>query len=384
VSANSEGSSSFAVGTDSRGRLTSAEDSFAFCAPTFYPNTVEQLTAGQGYATKYRIEQIGPLTFGDISYSADVRVDFAELRSAYHVNLPISGSIQTRHRNVDVAMNPEVAAVFRPQGETVVTRWAAHSRALAVKMDRGFVERTLAAALRGTGSSALGFAPSIDLRTGPGRSWASLLRLFMGQLSDPDSVLREPMTAMPFAETIVNGFLTVASPAYRQALDQAAGHMAAAGIRAAVDIIHAEVHTPLTTAALARRSRVSARTLQERFQQHMGVPPMEYLRSVRLARAHAELRAADPSLETVSAVAGRQPLLNRDAAAAYECTAEENEVVVASRSEVAQRGRAARSRRALPRLSVRAWRSWPVASAPTNSSCTPRSSTRRFGPAPTS
>jgi transcriptional regulator GlxA family with amidase domain len=35
---------------------------------------------------------------------------------------------------------------------------------------------------------------------------------------------------------------------------------------------------------------VSARRLQEAFREHLGTTPMEYLRSVRLDRVHAELR----------------------------------------------------------------------------------------------
>ena len=153
-------------------------------------------------------------------------------------------------------------------------------------------------------------APSIDLRRGRGYSWAALLRLLLAQLDDPDSVLHEPLAAMPFADTIVNGFLLVASPAYRQALERPAERIRPAALSDATDIIHADAHTPLTTSELARRCHVSVRTLQEGFQRHLGTTPMAYLRSVRLARAHAELLAADPSRLTVGSVSRRWGFTN--------------------------------------------------------------------------
>lgn len=66
----------------------------------------------------------------------------------------------------------------------------------------------------------------------------------------------------------------------------------------------------VTTAELARRCHVGVSTLLEGFQRHLGMPPMAYLRSVRLARAHAELRAADPARETVGAIARRWGFTN--------------------------------------------------------------------------
>lgn len=191
--------------------------------------------------------------------------------------------------------------MYPPHDETSITWTAAHSRVLAVKIDRPVVEETLGEA-RGKP-----FAPSIDLREGHGRSWAGLLRLLIAQLDDPGSVLYEPIAAKPFVETIVTGFLMVASPAFREAQ---AAPLRPAAIRTATEIMHAEAPMPLTVAELARRSHVSVRTLQEGFRRHLDVPPMAYLRSVRLARAHAELREADPSRDTVGTIARRWGFTN--------------------------------------------------------------------------
>ena len=283
--------------------FTSAEETQQQVGQAFFPHTIEQLSADQQFSMTGTLAQSGPITLSDCTYGADLRMHFGELGTAYHVNIPLSGSIQARHRNIDVDGNDDLAVVFRPQGETVVTRWAAQTRGMAVKIDRAAVERTLARTLLHRRSSDNAFESSIDLRSGQARSWTGLLRLLISNLADPDSILRQPIAAMPFAETVVNGFLMLTSPAYREALEQPAEPCRPATIRTAIDIIHAEADTPLTTAQLARRCHVKVRTLQEGFQRHLGTPPMAYLRSVRLARAQAELRATDPTRDTVTAIA---------------------------------------------------------------------------------
>lgn len=299
------GADTFAAQPWQRGRLTSRDNAADVCHGVFFPHTVEQLDIGRGFDLDYRLAQIGPLTLADITHHTDVRLDFAELRTGYYVNVPMSGVVQSRHRDIDVTATTETASVSGPVGETVITQWVAGARDLALRIDGGVVDRVLAEALRDTTGGRARFDPCFDLRTGPGRSWAALLRILRDQLDDPDSVLHRPITAMPFVESLVTGFLTVSNPAFRQALDRAAEPIPPAAVRTAVDIIQAEPQLPLTTAELARGCNVSVRTLQEGFQRHLGISPMAYLRSVRLERAHAELRAADPGHDTVSAIAYR-------------------------------------------------------------------------------
>ena len=50
---------------------------------------------------------------------------------------------------------------------------------------------------------------------------------------------------------------------------------------------------------------VTPRSVQYMFRRHLGTTPLEYLRRLRLDRAHRDLQAADPSVDTVTAIAGR-------------------------------------------------------------------------------
>ncbi len=78
-----------------------------------------------------------------------------------------------------------------------------------------------------------------------------------------------------------------------------------ARVRGAVEYIHAHAHEPLTVSDVARAADLSVRGLQEAFQRSLDRTPMQYLREVRLRRAHEDLRRAEPGSIAVADVAAR-------------------------------------------------------------------------------
>ncbi|MGW3482902.1 helix-turn-helix domain-containing protein [Rhodococcus indonesiensis] len=77
-------------------------------------------------------------------------------------------------------------------------------------------------------------------------------------------------------------------------------------VRRAVAFIESHAAQPIRLGDIAAAAGVGARALQYAFVRHYHSTPMRYLRSVRLERAHRQLRAGDPSRgETVAAIATR-------------------------------------------------------------------------------
>ena len=76
-------------------------------------------------------------------------------------------------------------------------------------------------------------------------------------------------------------------------------------LRRALAFIHDNAHHDITLSDIAAAVDVTPRSVQYTFREHLGTTPLEYLRRVRLDRAHRELQAADPSIDTVMAIAGR-------------------------------------------------------------------------------
>ncbi|WP_063831314.1 AraC family transcriptional regulator [Streptomyces sp. NRRL F-2664] len=76
-------------------------------------------------------------------------------------------------------------------------------------------------------------------------------------------------------------------------------------VRRAVAFIESHPAAEIGLADAAAAAGVTPRALQYAFRRHLGTTPMAYLRRVRLAQAHADLLAADPGRDTVTAIAHR-------------------------------------------------------------------------------
>jgi transcriptional regulator GlxA family with amidase domain len=76
-------------------------------------------------------------------------------------------------------------------------------------------------------------------------------------------------------------------------------------LRRAIAFIHENAHRDIGVSDIASAINVTPRSVQYTFRRHLGVTPLEYLRRVRLDRAHRDLQAADPAVDTVMEIAGR-------------------------------------------------------------------------------
>ncbi len=76
-------------------------------------------------------------------------------------------------------------------------------------------------------------------------------------------------------------------------------------LRDAIAFIQDNADADIGLDDIAAAVSVSARSVQYAFRRHLDTTPLEYLRRVRLDRAHRDLKAADPAHDTVTAIAGR-------------------------------------------------------------------------------
>jgi AraC-like DNA-binding protein len=260
------------------------------------------------FSFTHRMGRLGPIAVLDIDFHECVWVDGGDVRPNYHVTVPIATSSLNRENRLSHVLRPGSVSVYRPEGKASVSHYV--GRLLAVMIDRHTVEDALAGALGRSIISQIDCQPIMVTTAQTARSWITMASLFAEQLFDPGSALHQPMVGLPFAESLVYGLLLATDHSYRAEL---AGESPAPGpsaIRAAIDVIEAEADQPLTVSLLAARCCVSVRALQQAFRHHLGVTPMEYLRQVRLRRAHQTLLESDPTQVTVSAVAYRWGFTN--------------------------------------------------------------------------
>jgi AraC-like DNA-binding protein len=281
------------------------DEARSFCRGMFYGRlTMEPVGRLESFLFSGDVVMLGPITVGEISYGTDVHVSTGDLETAYHVLAPLTGTLRSRHRGTVVLADPTRAAVFSPIGD-IDLEWPGTCRLLSVKIERAALEREVDAALDQQVVSPLPLGASFDLIDGPGRTWAALVRLLHNELSGADGLASQPRMAARWRDMVVSGLaLTVEHP-YGEEPAGIQGPRRPRTVKRTLDAMHAEPWRPFSATDLASIAGVSVRVLQESFRQHVGMPPLTYLRRLRLDGVHGELSRSDPWQVSVSEVAYR-------------------------------------------------------------------------------
>jgi len=127
--------------------------------------------------------------------------------------------------------------------------------------------------------------------------------LLTTELDRPDGLARVPVLAPRLGRLLMAGLLTSYRHNYSEELHDPAVESRPRAVQAAIDAIERDPAGIETVADIARAASLSVRALDAGFRRHLGIPPMKYLRRVRMARAHDALLAADADTTTATAIA---------------------------------------------------------------------------------
>lgn len=286
-------------------RTSSLDETRALFDEFYYPLDIHVRGTVDRFAFGLDVVQVGPVTIGDMAFGADMSVDAANDLHAYQFNLPLSGRMEIRQHGDTALLEPGLASGYWPVGPVRQPFISEDCRLLAVKIEQDALEEHLSALLGYPIREPLRLPLGNDLATGAGRSLTRLLDLVRAELEDREGLIYQPLIASRLWRGMLTGILLATAHQYR---DELAGHVTPSRprtVKRAIDAMEAEPDRPLTVTALAEIAGTSVRTLQEGFRRHVGVSPMAYLRQLRLARAHDDLRRSDPGAVTVAAVAHR-------------------------------------------------------------------------------
>ncbi|GAA2345911.1 AraC family transcriptional regulator [Streptomyces violaceusniger] len=267
----------------------------------YYPARVEPLDrAPHPRAPRLAAVHLSYVTIGYVRFGAAASVDPGDL-TGYHINVPLQGRVASRCGTQSTTASPSTAAVFSPHRHTYLPRWEADAAQLCIKFDRLQVEKELASLLGHPVTRPIEFRLAFPLEHDEGKRWLALLS---GLLSFLDGHARTP-AAVRHIETLerslISGLLLSQTHSYSEALrtEPTQGPFPRA-LNDVIDIIETSPEREYMLSDLADQADLSVRGLQYAFQKHLGMSPMQYLRGVRLDRAHADLRAG---VGTVSDIA---------------------------------------------------------------------------------
>ena len=268
--------------------------------------------------------RLGGLTVGRLSYGRSAVLRTAEA-SDFHVNAPLSGRARSSGgwSGSAVVTTPGMAAVFGP-GRPAEIAWTADCTQLCVMISRSEVEAELETLLGRSLRAGLEFDPAMDLTVPTGRAWCEVLAMVARELDDGPGLFGHPAVGRHVRGLVIDGLLLGQHHTYSDAISAAGPAAPRSAVARAVDLVHDRPDEAWSTVRLASEVHVSVRALQEGFRREVGMPPMTYVRDVRLRRARDLLRLADPGRTTVAQVAARCGIghLGRFAAAYREAFGE--------------------------------------------------------------
>jgi AraC-like DNA-binding protein len=254
----------------------------------------------------YHLEYDGVATrrFGveHIRQSADVESLFAPA-DALVVLHPLAGSLRVSSRRDELSAEPGDLLLF--DAGTDVRLVSAHLDVEAVRLDSAAVAR-VAAELTGFDARTL----PIDLcrAVSPARAayWRAMVAHLRRDVLTSDEVLDGPLTRTALFRGLVATLLeTFPNPAVAARNADGHGRATPVTLRRAVRYIEEHAGDDIGLADIAAAAGLGARGLQLAFRRHHDVTPLEYLRRVRLDRAHRDLQVATPADSTVGGIADR-------------------------------------------------------------------------------
>jgi AraC-like DNA-binding protein len=286
-------------------RSNDVEHVRTFGGEHFFPRKFLHPLQRSGHlAARFDLLRLGALTICDAQYGADVSLGY-EPTDAYQVSVPLAGRLTAHQGGRAIVGAGNLAPVTRVGEDVTLDCWGADCRQLVVKIERDFLERQLRDLLGAPIQVPIKLAGQLDTATGPGRTCAGLIRMVASEFSNETGMLDHPLVLKNLNETLTTALLFANDHVYRDALSRPAHAYRPPPVRRAIEAIESVPEHPYTMATLADAGGVSVRTLQAGFRRYVGITPMTYLRDVRLARAHEELRAGDPRHTTVAQIAYR-------------------------------------------------------------------------------
>lgn len=252
-----------------------------------------RLRHAQGGAEGLRVQS---LSYG----SGTALVDPLMFDDFVLISQQISGRFVARAESEQRVVSPGEHVVL--DAHTVYRmRWEANCHLFNVRLPRADFEATVAELTArdepGPIRVPLSQRPSKSAAIAVGKVMHFLLRnAGPSGLVTAGSLLRTQLIRMLVA-SIVEAY----GPLVRTADKCAEGDVRPPAVRRAIAYLEGAAADDVRICEVAAAARLSTRSLQEAFRKHLDTTPMAYLKSVRLARAHADLRQA--SLEEGTTVA---------------------------------------------------------------------------------
>jgi AraC-like DNA-binding protein len=261
-------------------------------ARVFCPHRLDTIGTGQLDARHHHLAG-ERLSLNYIEYGAKTLIAPGELGDFYLLQIPLSGGAAIANGGDRYYSSPEAAAVLNPHLPTTMI-WQEATRQVLVQIGRKAMQDHLTAQLGAPSNRTLTFQGPLDLTRGAG---AALRRLVLFLVAEADHGLspigRGGLMSRQIESTVMAGLLEAHHHDHAAHLGRQKAAPRPRHLKIAETFIQDNLDRPVTIEDVAAAAGISPRGLQIAFRRFRNMTPLEYWRAERLARAHADLMAAD-------------------------------------------------------------------------------------------
>jgi AraC-like DNA-binding protein len=241
------------------------------------------------------------LYVGSTEYGAKASVQVSPRRLDYWLLIPIRGQMETTVRGRQFISDARQAFLFSypAMGPSRIVVDAGALR-MTVVMSHTSLDRQLAALLGKPCDThlrpPLEFTPTVDLKSGHGRSIARLAHLVLEDFDRGEGLLAHNSVALGSLEQFVITELLLSQPHnYSAAIYGTVPSVAPRDVKRATDYMEANLRSPVTLNDIVRAAGIPGRTLFKHFENFRGVSPMAFLRAARFEKAREALLHGEPT-----------------------------------------------------------------------------------------
>lgn len=236
-----------------------------------------------------------------VDYRMDVEGEFAGSTDHLLVAQVVSGNLEIGAGGRRARLGPGRAAVVPAPCHLRI-----HDlQVVAVSLDRDRVGRVAARMWEDAPSRVVFTAPQPSSPELAGY-WDAVLRHVHDDVLADDALIGDPLVVADVAQRLAAAVLTVFPNTARDRDHAEPRWTGTAVLRRAIEFMDEHAHEPISIDDVAAAARVGPRALQQAFRRHRDTTPLEYLREVRMERAHRDLTDGDPTRgDTVAAAATR-------------------------------------------------------------------------------
>ncbi|MFI6734995.1 AraC family transcriptional regulator [Nonomuraea sp. NPDC050451] len=241
---------------------------------------------------RYQLLHKGKIALHTATYGAEIRAGTSESFDFYAIMMPLQGTGRVTLNGRDVTAP---ISLIGPK-QKIDMRWSLDHEVLMMQVPLAAMEEALEAYLGDPPKERLRFEPGVDAASALGHALRMLASIGTGgTLPFAASKLAEHH----FEQFLLHTLLASQPHNYSDKLCESTAPWTPAALRRASRYCEEHAAEPIRIGDIAAAARVSVRTLQLGFREHLQTTPMAYLRSVRLAHAHADLvRIADTGSQT--------------------------------------------------------------------------------------